>query len=423
MEQIKEIVSRIGPRALRRPLRDTEPKAWAALAKPVLESGRGFEEGLRVVLRALLSSPEFLYHEAAPGPLDDYALATRLSYLLWKSLPDDQLLFLAAGGRLNDPEVLTNEVNRMLADEKAQRFVEDFLDQWLELKDIDATTPDEKLYPEYDDVLRQAMLEETRRFFFEMIRSDLGVREFIDSDFTFLNRRLAEHYGIPGVQGLDFRKVTLPAESPRGGLLTQASILKVTANGTNTSPVPRGSFVLANLLGTPPSPPPPGVGSVEPDTRGATTIREELAAHRKMESCNRCHREIDPPGFALESFDPIGGFRSRYRSTGQGDRPLTKLYGRPVREYRLGPPVDASGETSDGELFAGIRDFKRLMKPKEDQLARHFLNQLIAYSTGAEVEFADRKERDQILEQAGREGYPIRGMIHAVVQSKMFRNK
>ena len=423
MEQIKEVVSRIGPRALRRPLRDTEPKTWAALAKPVLESGRGFEEGLRLVLRALLSSPEFLYHEAIPGPLDDYALATRLSYFLWKSLPDDQLLFLAAGGRLNDRAVLRSEVNRMLEDKKAQRFIEDLLDQWLELKEIDATTPDEKLYPEYDDVLRQAMLEETRRFFSEMIQSDLSVGEFIDSDFTFLNRRLAEHYGIPGVEGLGFRKVTLPAESPRGGLLTQASILKVTANGTNTSPVPRGSFVLANLLGTPPSPPPPGVGAVEPDTQGATTIREELAAHREMESCNRCHREIDPPGFALESFDPIGGFRSRYRSTGQGDRPLTKLFGRPVREYRLGLPVDASGETSEGEPFAGIRDFKRLMKQKKDQLARHFLNQLIAYATGAEVEFADRKERDQILEQAGRDGYRIRGMIHAVVQSKMFRNK
>ncbi|MBC8148951.1 MAG: DUF1592 domain-containing protein, partial [Verrucomicrobiaceae bacterium] len=423
MGQIEDVVSRIGPRALRRPLREDEPKTWAALAKPVLESGRGFEEGLRVVLRALLSSPEFLYHEAAPGPLDDYALATRLSYFLWKSLPDDQLLFLAAGGRLNDPEVLTTEVDRMLEDEKAQRFVEDFLDQWLDLQDIDTTTPDEELYPEYDDVLRQAMLEETRRFFSETIRSDLGVGEFIDSDFTFLNRRLAQHYGIPGVQGLDFRKVTLPAESPRGGLLTQASILKVTANGTNTSPVPRGSFVLANLLGTPPSPPPPGVGSVEPDTRGATTIREELDAHREMESCNRCHREIDPPGFALESFDPIGGFRIRYRSTGQGDRPLTRLFGRPVHEYRLGLPVDASGETSDGEVFAGIRDFKRLMKPKEDQLANHFLNQLIAYSTGSEVQYADRKERDRLLEQAQREDYGIRGMIHAVVQSKMFRNK
>ncbi|MGC6459383.1 MAG: DUF1592 domain-containing protein [Akkermansiaceae bacterium] len=423
VEQIKEIVSRIGPRALRRPLRDDEPETWAALAKPVLESGRGFEEGLRVVLRAMFSSPEFLYHEAAPGKLDDFALATRLSYFLWKSLPDDQLLFLAAGGRLNDPEVLATEVNRMLEHEKAQRFVEDFLDQWLELEDIDATTPDEKLYPEYDDVLRQAMLEETRRFFSELIREDLGVGEFIDSDFTFLNRRLAEHYGISGVEGLDFRKVTLPAESPRGGLLTQASILKVTANGTNTSPVPRGSFVLGNLLGTPPSPPPSGVGAVEPDTRGATTIREELAAHREMESCSRCHREIDPPGFALESFDPIGGFRTRYRSTGQGDRTSKKLFGRSVREYRLGLPVDASGETSEGEPFAGIREFKRLMMSKEDQLARHFLNQLIAYSTGAEVQFADRKERDQLLEQARRNEYGIRGMIHAVAQSKMFGNK
>ena len=311
----------------------------------------------------------------------------------------------------------------MLDDEKSQRFVEDFLDQWLELEDIDATTPDEKLYPEYDDVLRQAMLEETRRFFSELIWDDRGVREFIDSEFTFLNRRLAEHYGIPGIEGLEFRKVNLPAESPRGGLLTQASLLKVTANGTNTSPVPRGSFVLANLLGTPPSPPPPGAGAVEPDTRGTTTIREELAAHRRVDSCNRCHREIDPPGFALESFDPIGGFRTRYRSTGKGDRPSTKLFGRPVREYRLGPRVDSSGTTVRGEKFAGIRDFKRLLMKNEDQVARHFLNQLIAYSTGAEIQFADRNERDRILEKARGNGYGLRGMIHAVVQSEMFRNK
>ena len=174
-----------------------------------------------------------------------------------KSLPDDQLFDLAAQGVLSNQSVLTSEVDRMLDDEKSQRFVEDFLDQWLELEDIDATTPDEKLYPEYDDVLRQAMLEETRRFFAELIWDDRGVRELIDSDFTFLNRRLAEHYGIPGIEGLGFRKVKLPSESPRGGLLTQASILKVTANGTNTSPVPRGRFVLANLLKTPPAPPPP----------------------------------------------------------------------------------------------------------------------------------------------------------------------
>ena len=423
LARVAEVVSRIGPRALRRPLGNDEAVNWAALAKPVLTEGRGFEQALRIVLRALFSSPEFLYHQAEPGPLNDYALATRLSYFLWKSLPDGQLFLLAANGKLGEPTVLAAEVDRMLDDERSKRFVEDFLDQWLGLQDIDATTPDQQLYPEYDDVLRQAMLEETRHFFSELIWEDRGVREFIESDFTFLNRRLAEHYGIPGVEGLQFRKVKLPSKSRRGGLLTQASILKVTANGTNTSPVPRGSFVLSNLLGTPPSPPPPGAGAIEPDTRGTTTIREELAAHRNVESCNRCHREIDPPGFALESFDAIGGFRTRYRSTGAGDRPTTKLFGRPIREYRLGPSVDASGKTSDGEPFSGIQDFKRLLMKNEDQVARHFLNQLIAYSTGAEVQFADRKERDQILEEAERKGYGVRGMIHAVVQSKIFRNK
>jgi len=423
LARVADVVSRIGPSAFRRPLENNEPGNWSALAKPVLAKGRRFDEALRIVLRAMFSSPEFLYHQAEPGRLNDYALATRLSYFLWKSLPDDQLFLLAAEGKLSDQAILASEVDRMLDDEKSQRFVEDFLDQWLELEGVDATTPDEKLYPEWDDVLRQAMLEETRRFFSELIWDDRGVREFVDSDFTFLNRRLAEHYGIPGVEGLEFRKVKLPADSPRGGLLTQASILKVTANGTNTSPVPRGRFVLANLLGTPPSPPPPDAGTVEPDTRGATTIREELAAHRSEESCNRCHREIDPPGFALESFNPIGGFRARYRSTGKGDRPTTKLFGRAVREYRMGPRVDASGTAAGGEKFAGIRDFKRLLLKKEEQIAQHVLNQLIAYATGAEIQFADREERDGILEAARRDGYGLRAMIHSVVQSEMFRNK
>ena len=423
LARVADVFSRIGPSAFRRPLENNEPGNWSALAKPVLAEGRRFDEALRIVLRAMFSSPEFLYHQAESGRLNDYALATRLSYFLWKSLPDDQLFLLAAEGKLSDQAILASEVDRMLDDEKSQRFVEDFLDQWLELEGIDATTPDEKLYPEWDDVLRQAMLEETRRFFSELIWDDRGVREFVDSDFTFLNRRLAEHYGIPGVEGLEFRKVKLPADSPRGGLLTQASILKVTANGTNTSPVPRGRFVLANLLGTPPSPPPPDAGTVEPDTRGATTIREELAAHRSEESCNRCHREIDPPGFALESFNPIGGFRARYRSTGKGDRPTTKLFGRAVREYRMGPRVDASGTAAGGEKFAGIRDFKRLLLKKEEQIAQHVLNQLIAYATGAEIQFADREERDGILEAARRDGYGLRAMIHSVVQSEMFRNK
>ena len=423
LARISDVISRLGAKALRRPLRDGEPSEWAALGEPVLAEGRGFEEALRVVLRALFSSPEFLYHQAEPGPLDDYALATRLSYFLWKSLPDDQLFLLASEGALSDPAVLASEVDRLLDDEKSLRFVEDFLDQWLELEDIDATTPDERLYPEYDDLLRQAMLEETRRFFAELIWDDRGVRELIDSDFTFLNRRLAEHYDIPGIDGLEYQKVVLPEGSPRGGLLTQASLLKITANGTNTSPVPRGSFILSKLLGTPPNPPPPGVGSVEPDTRGTTTIREELDAHRNVASCNRCHVHIDPPGFALESFDPIGGYRTRYRSTGEGDKPTERLFGRPIREYRLGQPVDASGITPDGTYFTGITEYKQWLMQHQDQIPRHFLSQLIAYSTGAEIQFADRPALEAMLQESSDKGYGIRSLIHAVVQSKLFRNK
>ena len=423
LARISDVISRLGAKALRRPLRDGEPSEWAALGEPVLAEGRGFEEALRVVLRALFSSPEFLYHQAEPGPLDDYALATRLSYFLWKSLPDDQLFLLATEGALSDPAVLASEVDRLLDDEKSQRFVEDFLDQWLELEDIDATTPDEGLYPEYDDLLRQAMLEETRRFFAELIWDDRGITELIDSDFTFLNRRLAEHYDIPGIDGLAYQKVTLPEGSPRGGLLTQASLLKITANGTNTSPVPRGNFILSQLLGTPPNPPPPGAGSVEPDTQGTTTIREELDAHRNVASCNRCHVHIDPPGFALESFDPIGGYRTRYRSTGEGDKPTEQLFGRPIREYRLGQPVDASGITPDGTYFTGITEYKQWLMQQQDQITRHFLSQLIAYSTGAEIQFADRPALEAMLQESSDKGYGIRSLIHAVVQSKLFRNK
>ena len=423
LSRIVDVVSRIGPRTFRRPLGDDEAETWTDLARPALAEGRGFEDALRVVLRAMFASPEFLYLQAEPGMLDNHALATRLSYFLWKSLPDDQLFHLAAEGKLDNPDILSSEIDRMLDDEKSQRFVEDFLDQWLELEDIDATSPDEKLYPEYDDVLRQAMIEETHAFFTELIWNNRSVRHLLDSNFTFLNRRLAEHYGIPGIEGLEIRKVSLPGNSVRGGILTQASILKVTANGTNTSPVPRGNFVLGNLLGTPPSPPPPGVGAVEPDTRGATTIRELLAAHRSSESCNRCHREIDPPGFALESFDPIGGFRTRYRSTGEGDRPDGDLFGRRINEYRLGQPVDPSGTTRDGDSFGGIREFKQFLLKQEEQVARNFLRQLVAYATGAEIQFADREELDRMLQKARTDDYGLRGMIHAVVLSELFRNK
>ncbi|MFM1561299.1 MAG: DUF1592 domain-containing protein [Roseibacillus sp.] len=423
LEHVKEIVEGLAPALFRRPLKDDEADLFIGLAKPALDEGRSFEQALRIPLRALLSSPQFLFHAGDPGRLDDHALASRLSYFLWRSLPDEELFRLAREKKLSDSKTLAAQVDRMLADEKSMRFVRDFLGQWLGLHQIDATTPDDKLYPEYDDVLRQAMLRESELFFQELIVENLPVRNLIDSEFTYLNGRLARHYGIRGLTGEQFRKVSLPADSVRGGFLTQASVLKVTANGTVTSPVKRGAFVLATLLGKPPSPPPADVGSIEPDTRGTTTIRETLDAHRNVKSCARCHREIDPPGFALECFDPIGGYRTRYRSTGKGDWSKRILFGRRVYEYKEGRQVDATGVTAGGKQFAGIRDFKRLLLAQEEDVARNLLSNLMVYATGGEIQFADREELDELLERSREDQYPIRTMIHQVVQSEIFNNK
>ena len=209
----------------------------------------------------------------------------------------------------------------MLKDEKAKAFTENFAGQWLGLREIDATLPDRQLYPEYDKLLRASMIKEVYLFFDEVLKNDLSLTNFVDSEFSFLNNRLAEHYGVPDVTGLEFRKVSLPKNLHRGGVMTMAAVLKVTANGTTTSPIVRGAWVLDSLLGTPPPRPPMGVEAVEPDIRGATTIREQLARHRQIEACATCHVLIDPPGFALENFDVIGGWRDHYRSIGNGERP------------------------------------------------------------------------------------------------------
>ena len=423
LEHVAEIVRHLAVVAFRRPLREGELEGFVRLAEPALAEDGDFERALRISLRALLSSPQFLFHSGDPGLLDDHALATRLSYFLWKSLPDEELSRLAGEKRLSEPTILAAQVERMLNDEKSMRFIRDFLGQWLGLHEIDATTPDDKLYPEYDDILRQAMLRETELFFQELVVENLPVRNLIDSEFSFLNRRLAEHYGMTGVRGEQFRKLVLPEDGVRGGLLTQASVLKVTANGTVTSPVKRGAFVLTKLLGRVPSPPPPEIGSIDPDTRGTTTIRETLDAHRNVQSCARCHREIDPPGFALECFDPIGGFRTRYRSSGKGDWSERKLFGRRVYEYKEGPAVDASGVTAEGRTFKGIRDFKRLLLTQEEEVARNALSNLVVYATGGEIQFADRDESNQLVQRSREEEFCLRTMIHMVVQSQIFRNK
>ena len=420
---LRDIVRRLAPKAFRRPVTDAEIESFVSLAKPHHPKDQPMHKMVRAPLRAMFSSPQFLFHAGQPGPLDDHALASRLSYFLWKTLPDDELTSLANEKKLTQPKVLAVQVDRMLNDPRSNRFINDFLDGWLHLSDIDATTPDPTLYPEYDNELRQAMLAETRLFLHELLAKNLPARNFIKSDFTFLNRRLAHHYGMANISGERMRRVALPADSVRGGLMTQASILKITANGTLTSPVKRGHWVLNSLLGTPPKPPPPTIGALEPDIRGAVTIRETLAKHRDVASCASCHQHIDPPGFALESFNPIGGFRQRYRTTGKGDWTNHRFMGRHVHEYRWGLHVDASGSTASGEQFKGIRRFRDLLLMQEEQVARNFVSQLITYATGAEVQFADRPEVERILASTKKSGYPVRELLHAVVQSRLFLNK
>ena len=421
---ILDIVADFAPKAFRRPLASGEAEAYARLAEPLLAEGRDFVDALRVPLRAVLSAPPFLFHGTAPDAdsetlVDEYGLATRLAYFLWRSPPDSRLLALAGDGRLSDDATLATEVERLLDDPRSERFVKDFAGQAFRLYELYATTPDAGLYPEYDERLGQAMAEETELFFAALVADNRSVGHLVDADFTYLNRRLAEHYGIDDIAGQHMRRVDLPPTSVRGGLLAQAAIHKLTANGTTSSPVPRGNFVLANLLGQPAPPPPPNIAGLEPDTRGTTTIREQLQAHRENPMCATCHTVIDPPGLALESFDPIGGFRTSYRASGDevvvnGDR-----YPGP---YKEGLPVDPSGVTPEGVSFGGFADYQRfLLEEKLDLVARHMVSELLVLATGAEVGFADRKERDAIVAAVAADNYPLRTMIHEVAKSDLFR--
>ena len=413
-------------RAFRRAVTDADIKPLLARVQALLEQGNTFEQAMRVALKSVLMSPHFLFlrekkAEKDEAQLDDYSLASRLSYFLWSSMPDDELLDLADKGMLHEPGTLRNQVERMLRDRKAAAFTENFAGQWLNLRAIDATMPDHMLYPEYDDILQVSMVKEVLLFFDEVLRNDLSLTNFAASDFTMLNGRLARHYGIPGVLGeLEFQKVTLPPESHRGGVLTMAAVLKVTANGTTTSPILRGAWVLDRILGTPPPKPTVDVEAVEPDIRGATTIRNQLAKHREHASCASCHVKIDPPGFALENFDVIGGWREHYRSIGDGE-PVV-LNGRRVR-YLNGPAVDAADVLPDGRRFQGIDEFKQLLVEDKDQLARALTAKLLSYATGAAPTAADQQEIDAIVAGIRDKNYGFRSLVHEVVQSRVFQSK
>lgn len=419
-----DILRRILPLAFRRRTEPADAEPYVELVAAALAAKRPFEDALRLGLKGILCSPDFLFmDEPGHDVIDDYALASRLSYFLWSSMPDPELLALAETGQLHEAKVLREQVERLLQSPKAAAFTTNFTGQWLNLRDIDFTEPDMNLYPEFDELLRLSIIEESHRYFDEVLNEDLSLMTFVDSDFTFLNERLATHYGISGVVGQQFRKVTLPPNSVRGGVLTQASILKVTANGTNTSPVLRGTWVMEKILGQPVPPPPSNVPAVEPDIRGAVTLREQLAQHSKDSSCRVCHDRIDPAGFALEHFDVIGGWRDRYRTLGDGERPdfsqhpLTFAWIR----YRIGRPVDATGTLPTGQSFDDIRTFKQLLLQENEAIARGLTEKLITYSLGRQVGFSDRAAVRQIVSDAARHDYGFRALIHQIVQSEIFR--
>jgi hypothetical protein len=423
------------PRAFRRPVPEPVQQHFVQKVLGKLDEKYTFLDAMMYGYKLILSSPDFLFLMDSPATaattqgdlatpkLDDFSLAERLSYFLWSTMPDDELLALARKGELSKPAVLHAQVERMLNSPRAHRFTENFAGQWLDLRKMDATIPDPVLYSDFDQLLLWAMPRETQMFFEEVLRKDLSIAEFIDSDWTMLNERLAELYGIPGVTGNELRKVKLPPDSHRGGVMTQASVLKVTADGTRTSPVLRGKWILDRILGTPPAPPPPDTPTFEPDIRGASTIRQQLDKHRNTPACAACHVHIDPPGFALETYDPIGNYRQFYRVTERtkdGAVDLPRNSGRPAYH---GPDVEQGGETPEGKAFKNTEDYKKLLLQNKDQLARSLTQKLLVYSTGAEIQFADREVVEAIVARVRAKNYGLRSLVHEIVQSRVFLNK
>ncbi len=439
------ILRNFARRAFRRPVTDADIQPLVKLVESKLAGKHSFEQAIRVGLTAILVSPDFLFLREEPGRLDDFALASRLSYFLWSTLPDEELSGLADHTsptrergvdsddpslarranetRLTDHETLHNQVERMLKHPNTEQFTTNFVGQWLGLRDIDFTEPSHQLHPEYDDMLKVSMVGETERFFAEILKEDLSLTNFVASDFTMLNARLARHYGIPGVDGFAFRKMPLPPDSHRGGVLTMASVLKVTANGTSTSPVMRGAWVLDRILGQPPSPPPENVAALEPDIRGATTIREQLAKHRQIESCASCHVDIDPPGFALENFDVIGGWRDHYRTTSWARHVKEVVIDGRKMQYYHGLKVEPADVLPDGRRFANIDEFKQLLLADKDQLARALTTKLLIYATGAAPSSGDEAQIDVIVAKVREKNYGFRSLIHEIVASELFQSK
>lgn len=408
------IFERLLPRMFRRPLREGEAKPYVKLVKDELSRGVTFNDALRVGIVGALCSPSFLYlHEPADGDqrvLNDYELASRLSYFLWSSMPDAELLGLASEKKLSDPKVLSEQVDRMIADEKSDAFVKSFGGQWLGVGEFRNFAPDPYLYKAYNEALGEAMVNEPLAFFREVLKSDQPATAFIDSDWTMVNEKLAGFYGIEGVEGEAFRYVKLPDDSKRGGLLAMAGVAMRGSDGTRTKPVHRAAYVLEVLFNDPPDPPPPNAGEIEPNIKGEhLTVRERLLQHQQIESCAACHRRLDPYGLALENFNVIGQWRERQ----DGE----KFRG------RNRPEIDVSSKLPNGESFATFEGFKALLMKQKARFARGLSEKMIVYALGRAVLAGDRKLVDGMADAMAKQDYRLRAMIKTLVLSESFRMK
>jgi len=383
-------------RAFRRPVADEDLAPFLALAAG--------PDGPRRAREAILCSPRFLYLLEGEDALDDWALAARLSYFLWSTMPDERLRALAAEGRLREPEVLRAEAERLLDDPRSAELVEHFTWGWLHLQNALDMAPDPMRFPEYHRArLGPAMAGETRAFFADLLATDGPITRFLDADYAFVNADLARHYGLAPVASTTvFERVPLPPEQHRGGLLGQGAVLTTSANGVDTSPVVRGVWVLEHLLGAPPEPPPPGIPIPEPDARGELTIRQRFEKHRTAESCNECHRTIDPLGFALESFDAVGRWRDTYES---------------------GLAIDPAGRMPDGETFEDVRGLKRALLADLPRFGRHLTRELATYASGRLLRPGDHAALERLVTQAAAQGWHLRELVLDLVASPIFRER
>jgi hypothetical protein len=408
--QVAEAVIRnFASHAYRRPVTEDEVKSLMDLYASVDSDQRTLEQDMGVVLQAVLTSPDFLFrveHDPLPGEannihtLDEYELASRLSYFLWSSMPDDELFALAAQGQLRAN--LDAQIDRMLKSPKSQALVDNFAGQWLRLRQVQNVSPDPTLYPAFDPELRESMLKETQLFFSSIKDEDHDVLDFINANYSFVNERLAKFYGLPGITGDAFQRVTFPKDSPRGGLITQASVLTLTSYNNRTSPVQRGKWVLENLLDSAPPPPPPNVPVLDNEKQLTGTLRQQMEQHRANPVCAACHERMDAIGFSLENFDAIGQWRTQ---------DANKV------------PIDASGSLPDGKTFNGAKQLKDILLLQKDQFCRCLADKLLIYAIGRGTEPSDNRTIDNIVTEMQAHGDKFSALVKAIAHSDAFQKR